>query len=262
MNNLIYQVAIGEQSKLYEVCIDSVAQYCNRMGFTHYVLREPLMRIRPDMNRTGRSKEAVEKLGYLPIYEKENAFSKLTEYDNVAIIDADVYIKSSVTEDIFGQLGDAEFSAMIEASGPITKEHKIKLLRYGEMQYGKIKSAVSWSGGIAQFMNMGVMVMSNKNNMVKRGRLLPPSDFIHRPEFKDFVDGIGSYKWSTDQTLLNYWLYYDKIHTSNLDWKWNALYTAVDNEAIRNAYAIHFFLKDKLLHKGENIEEILKKLGE
>jgi hypothetical protein len=31
--------------------------------------------------------------GYLPIYEKENAFDYLDDYDQIAIIDADIYIR-------------------------------------------------------------------------------------------------------------------------------------------------------------------------
>ena len=45
------------------------------------------------MARTGRSKEAVERLGYMPIYEKENAFTHLGEFEQIAIIDSDIYIR-------------------------------------------------------------------------------------------------------------------------------------------------------------------------
>ena len=83
MKRMIYQVAVGKQSKLYEYCIQSVANYCNKYNMTHIVQREPILKIRPDMSRTGRSKEAVERLGYMPIYEKENAFTYLNQYEQV-----------------------------------------------------------------------------------------------------------------------------------------------------------------------------------
>ena len=33
MKRMIYQVAVGEQSKLYEYCIQSVANYCLMQSF-------------------------------------------------------------------------------------------------------------------------------------------------------------------------------------------------------------------------------------
>ena len=86
MKRMVYQVAVGAQSKLYEHCIQSVANYCNKYNMKHIVQREPILKIRPDMAVTGRSKEAVERLGYMPIYEKENAFTHLHEYEQIAII--------------------------------------------------------------------------------------------------------------------------------------------------------------------------------
>ena len=68
MDRMIYQVAVGKQSNLYEHCIKSVANYCKKYNLKHIVQTEPILKIRPDVNRTGRSKEAVERLGYLPIF--------------------------------------------------------------------------------------------------------------------------------------------------------------------------------------------------
>ena len=48
------------------------------------------------------------------------------------------------------------------------------------------------------------------------------------------------------------------MNLTRLDWKWNALYTAVSNEHLREAHFVHFFLKDKLPQRGENIEELRK----
>jgi hypothetical protein len=44
----------------------------------------------------------------------------------------------------------------------------------------------------------------------------------------------------------------------HMDYRWNALYTAVKPEAVKQAYFVHFFLKDKLPNKGENVEELMK----
>ena len=40
MKRMIQRAAVGEQSKLYEYCIQSVANYCNKYNMTHIVQRE------------------------------------------------------------------------------------------------------------------------------------------------------------------------------------------------------------------------------
>ena len=90
MKRLIFQVSVGKPSKLYTTCIDSVADYCKKYSIDHIVLTEPKLKIRPDPSRTGRSLQAVEKLGYMPIYEKENAFEYFDRYDQIAIVDSDI----------------------------------------------------------------------------------------------------------------------------------------------------------------------------
>ena len=80
--------------------------------------------------------------------------------------------------------------------------------------------------------------------------------FLNRMEFKEFVDGVGTYKWSTDQTLLNYFLKKYKIPTRHLGSTWNGLYGAVHN--IKDCNFVHFFLRDKLPNNGEDFEELKK----
>ena len=41
-----------------------------------------------------------------------------------------------------------------------------------------------------------------------------------------------------------------------MDWKWNGLYTA--NTRIKDCYFVHFFLKDKLPERGENVNQLMK----
>ena len=83
-------------------------------------------------------------------------------------------------------------------------------------------------------------------------------EFISRQEFKMFVDGMGPWKWSTDQTLLNYWIRNERMNIQKLNWKWNALYTAIDNKKIKEANFIHFFKQQALPSNGENIEQLMK----
>ena len=83
-----------------------------------------------------------------------------------------------------------------------------------------------------------------------------PKQFLSRPRFKPFVDGQGNWKWSTDQTLLNTWIKEEKMNVHHLDWRFNGLYTA--NTNIRECHFVHFFLKDKLPERGENVEQLMK----
>ena len=41
-----------------------------------------------------------------------------------------------------------------------------------------------------------------------------------------------------------------------IDWRFNGLYTA--NTNIRECHFVHFFLKDKLPDRGENVEQLMK----
>ena len=66
---------------------------------------------------------------------------------------------------------------------------------------------------------------------------------------------MGPWKWSTDQTLLNYWVKKEKMTVNNLDWKWNGLFTA--NTNIKECNFVHFFLKDKLPNRGENVKDLM-----
>ena len=75
MKRMIFQVSVGKPSKLYEHCIESVAHYCANHDIEHIVLTQPKLRIKPDIFSSGRSEESYMKYGgYLPIFEKENAF--------------------------------------------------------------------------------------------------------------------------------------------------------------------------------------------
>ena len=87
---------------------------------------------------------------------------------------------------------------------------------------------------------------------------MTPKEFLTQSKFKPFVDGQGAWKWSTDQTLLNVWVKDEKMKVNNLSYHWNALYSGVHMEMLKDAHFIHFFLKDKLPERGENVEELMK----
>ena len=256
MKRLIYQVYLGKRSKLYDHCTESVKAYAKRIGADYELQRTPILMIKPDVFMTNRSVESYEKHGgFLPIYEKENAFAYLREYDQIAIIDADVWIRDTAGN-IFDDLStDYDFGAVVEREMPLSPQYITKIIQYSKMQYGNLRDVDwKWNNAGGEFMNMGVMVLNKSVNEYLRGET--PMQFLRRPEFKAFIDGMGPWKWSTDQTLLNWWIRKEKMKIKNLDWKWNGLYTA--NPAIKQCHFVHFFLKDKLPDRGENVEELMK----
>lgn len=257
MKTLIYQVYTGKRSKLYDHCTYSVAEYAERIGAEYIQQRQPILMIKPDIFQTNRSNESYMKYGgFLPIYEKENAFTYLKTYDQVAVIDADVFIRPEVTDSIFDDVpSDYDFGAVVERDMPITEKYKQKISNYSRMQYGTIKN-VDWKWNTlgAEFMNMGVMVLNKSIEKYLNGET--PKQFLNRPRFKPFIDGMGPWKWSTDQTLLNTWIREEKMNIKHLDWKWNGLYSA--NTKIKECNFVHFFLKDLLPNRGENVEQLMK----
>ena len=256
MKKLIYQVYVGKKSNLYDHCTASVKSYASKIGADYIQQTSPKLMIKPDVFQTNRSKESYEKYGgYLPIYEKENAFDYFSEYDQIAIIDADVYIRPTAP-DVFKELkSDTDFAGVIERDMPITTKYAQKITGYSRMQYGSpsISKLFSWNDRGADFYNMGIMIM---NKSIYKYINQSAKDFITRPEFKGFVDGLGPWKWSTDQTLLNYWVKKERMNAQNLSYKWNGLYGA--NVKIQHCHFVHFFLKDHLPNKGENVDQLMK----
>jgi hypothetical protein len=258
MRRLIYQVYVGRKSKLYDLCTKSVEEYCFTHDIDHFVQRDPILRIKPDVFATNRSKESYEKHGgYLPIFEKENAFTYWPKYDQIAIVDADIWIRPD-SPNIFDELTpEYDFGGVVEREMPITEQYRQKIHNYSRMQYGAINLDWKWdkqSGG--EFFNMGMMLMNKSMSKYLKGQT--PHQFINRAEFKPFVDGMGPWKWSTDQTLLNTWIKQEKMNVKHLDWKWNGLFKGIEDDKVKEAYFVHFFLKDKLPNQGENIEELMK----
>lgn len=247
---LIYQVAVGPCPPFYEDCIASVARYCARHGFEHRVQREPLLRIAP--LRSARSANAL-RLGYLPIFEKEAAFAHLDR--PVAIVDADVYVRASAPS-IFD--GAECFAAVRERDMPLTPKYREKIRKYSAGHYRPLAD-VDWewdAAGTAGFYNMGVTVWTPAVREYLRGQT--PVEFLRRPEFERFVNGEGSWRWSTDQTLLNWWVRSSGMPRRDLDWRWNALYGAVPD--VKEAHFVHFFLSAKMPEGGAEIPRLLRVL--
>lgn len=265
---LIFQVNIPVRGKsnLYEFCNWSAVNYCSRYGIDYKILTEAQLKILPDMNRTKRNKNGLMKeAGCLPIFEKEWAFTFLNDYDQIAVIDSDIYIREDAPN-IFDELPfEFDWGGVQERDLPLTKGHRSKIQGYSKVSFKHpAASDVDWDwnkDGIAGFMNMGMMIF-NKSIMKYIPEWNNPRDFIMRPEFKDFVDGVGPLWHSTDQILLNYWLRKCGANVKRMDWRWNAMYRGAEDSRIKEAYFVHFFLKDQIRPgKGEDIAAVKKILG-
>lgn len=253
MRRLIYQVYVGPRSKLYDYCVRSFDTYCAMHGIAHIVQTKPLLKITPDPETSGRSMGAS-RLGYLPIFEKENALAYLDRYDRVAVVDADVWARPGAP-DVFEALGDAEFGAVVERDMPLTEKYLHKIRGYSRGLFGPLEDVDwRWDDRGAEFANMGIMVMAAPLRERMRGQT--PAQFLARPGFKRFVDGVGKWKWSTDQVLLNWWLRKEGVPFTALDWRWNGLYGALEDGRVQEAHFVHFFLRDHLPQRGENVEEL------
>ncbi len=209
MRRLIFQVAVGEVPAFYGPCMKSVQDYAYRIGAEYCYINEPKLRIVPKASQ--RSENAL-RLGYLPIFEKEYGFSYLGVYDQVAIIDADVYIRD-IAPDIFSIALGFDFAGVLEQDLPLQPQYERKIKNYAKDQYGDSKRP---------FYNMGVTVWSANILTYLNGET--PKQFIERPEFEKFVNGEGKYRWSTDQTLLNTWVKDTGMSTRCIDWRWNCMY--------------------------------------
>lgn len=261
MRNLIYQVSVGQNTPgFYKICMKSVEDYCSKHNITYIKETEAKLKIRPVKSQ--RSVQAVERLGYLPIFEKEVAFDYLDDYDNICIIDADIYIRDNAPN-IFEQLDDDTiFAGVLEKDMPLTPQYVNKIKTYSKGQYERLTN-VNWNQSPTygfEFYNMGLMLFSSKIKEYLNGDT--PEEFIKRKEFERFVNGEGNWKWSTDQTLLNYWVRESGMKLKNLDWKWNSLFKGVKDEVLTESYFIHFFLSGNLPQKGNEIPKIIRDLDQ
>jgi hypothetical protein len=257
MNNMIYQVKVGPNPPaFYDVCIDSVARYCQKYNIKHIIQTEPVLKIRPVNSH--RSENAL-RLGYLPILEKENAFEYLDRYDKICIVDSDIYIRDHAPN-IFDEIDDkTAFAGVYEKDMPLTNEYQKKIVSYSKGQYETLADSGMETGSFGfAFFNMGLMLFTKAILPHLAGQT--PEQFLRRKEFEDMINGKGNWRWSTDQSLLNFWVHSSGMTRKSLDWKWNALFKGIRDEKLKESYFLHFFLSNNLPCKGNEIPEIIANL--
>jgi len=261
MKRLIFQVYIPIEGKnpLYDFCMPSVKVYADRVGADYKVLREMKMKIPVNMNRTGRNKKGlISKAGNcLPIMEKSVALEYFPEYDQILIVDADIAIKDTAP-DIFEELTpEYHFGGVLERDAPLTPGHKNKIKGYSNDMFKRAPcNSVQWDWNDcgADFMNMGLMLFNKSFMELLEGD--SPREFLMRDEFADFRDGIGLFKYSTDQVMYNYFLKKSKANVKHLDWKWNALHRGARPERMNEAYFVHFFLQKQMGSNAHNMNHL------
>ena len=115
------------------------------------------------MKRTGRSKEAVERLGYLSMKKKKKKEMRLNILTDttIAIVDSDIYIKSTAPN-IFDDLGqEYDFGGVLEREMPIESQISNKIRKYSQSAFTNLKDVDwRWNNLGAEFYNMGLMVMN------------------------------------------------------------------------------------------------------
>ena len=255
--NLIYQVYLGEEKKLYNHCTESVKRYAETIGADYKILTFPKLRITPNIFRTDRRDKTGgwKKLGYMAIFEKENVFDYFKDYDKCCVIDSDIWIRPG-SPNIFNEIDDETVASVYECDLPMNEAYAQKIKGYSTSIWSNYDYDWEWNprtGGA--FFNSGVMLYNSKK-MLQALNGMSPRQFLEQSMLADFVDGVGPLKWQSDQMTLNYWFKAKGINVKKLNWKWNALYTAVLD--IKEAFFVHFFLKDKLPNGGENVEELME----
>ena len=103
-------------------------------------MREPKLKIKPNPATSNRSKESWKKYGgYLPIYEKENIFQYINDYDQLCVIDADIWIRPG-SPNIFKEVNSThDLGAVFERELPLNKKYRRQTVDYSKKQLSPLK---------------------------------------------------------------------------------------------------------------------------
>lgn len=239
---LIYQVAIGEPRPLWERCMGSVRTYAERHGIDHFIQPEMVLKIVP--KHSHRSPQAIA-LGGLPNLEKLAGLARFDRYDQIALIDSDVYAAPDAPS-IFDAVDPAcDVAGVTERSLPITAAYARKLDGYERAQFGPVL------GVGLPFLQAGVLVYNRSF-----ARFLPdgPKAFWEQPSLERFINGEGAFRWQSEQTTLNWFLRSHGAKVQLIDPKWNMLFGATTTLA--GAAFVHFFLSSHLT--GDDPVEMIR----
>jgi hypothetical protein len=220
-----------------------MAAYADRIGVDYHCQRHAILRIAPKNSR--RSASAL-KLGYLPILEKTSALDYLDRYDSVAVIDADVWV-SPIAPSIFDQCQWAHMNAVFERHLPLNRAYQKKLDSYERNMFGPL------DGVGLPFFNGGVMVFHQNIR-----EFIPESaaEFLQREELQRFIDGVGQWRYSTDQVLWNWVAGATGMDVAGLAPRFNWLYGMVEKGWESHGWFHHFLLSSHLT--GDDPETMIR----
>jgi len=213
MKNLIYQVWVGEIRPGVQASIDNIEAYAMSIGADYYFDHNP---------KLGKIKSGVAK-GYYdwmnPIHMK-----KFDVYDKIAVLDCDIYVPDTVTDNIF--------DVPIKDVGICTEPNQPKLravnpnARIGKNADEKWAKVLKkeWDidlprdeDGLVKVYNAGVVIFS------KEGRLKIREKFLSYTDYMNTIQRHGMDRF--------YWLDQNYFHAmmvkfcdyTEMDNEWNAL---------------------------------------
>ena len=258
MKRLIFQVYVSHRSKLYDVCTASVKEYAASIGVDYYCQTAPILKVKPDLFQSNRSRSSWEKYGgYIPIFEKENFIDHFKDYDQICIVDGDIWIRPD-SPNVFEQFdSNYDMAAVYETETPTDSAYTQRVKNYANEQLAPMPQ-FNWEGN--QFFNSGMLIYDN--NIKPKIKQKTAREFIDRLDFQDFINGKGPWKWQGDQIMLNYFTKKEKVNVQHLDYKWNCLYNpnfgGIDRKLAREAYFIHFFQAVKLGKYADDVKGLIK----
>lgn len=244
MRRLVYQVAIGPRRPLWEQCIESMARYCARHGFTHEVQREPILRIRP---KASQRSEGALRLGYLPNCEKMAGLSLFDQFEQIAIVDSDVWATADAPSIFDGVPPSCDLAAVTERALPISPIYARKLDRYERMQFAPL------DGVGLPFLQCGVIVYNRSFTRFMPGG---PKGWYEQLELERFVNGEGPWRWQTEQVTLSWFCRAKGVDVAALDPRFNWLFGAILTAHRLEGWFHHMFLSEHLT--GTDPEQMVK----
>jgi len=244
VKRLLFQVLIGERRPLWEKCVRSAAAYAARIGCVHQVQLEMVLKVMP--KKSQRSEGAV-RLGGLPNLEKLNGLSYLHEFEQIALIDSDVYITDSAPNIFDCVPTDCDVAGVTERALPISPLYARKLDRYEQMQFAPV------NGVGLPFLQCGVMVYNRSFQ-----RFMPdgPKAFWEQPSLERFINGEGGWRWQSEQCTLSWFLRANSVNVAALPIQFNWLYGALQPGRMHEGWFHHLFLSEHL--KGDDPAEMIR----
>jgi hypothetical protein len=264
MKNLIYQVVVGGENKLYEYFVQKVNVYCKKHGIDHYVQRTPLLNLQMNKNEsylwtnkqnslnTSRIKSFLN-LGYLAIFEKLNGLINYDNYDNVCILDADIYVKET-SPNIFEEFDNNKFDCafVYTLEQPWINKNNIKnVARSFYRDYYTVNKELKTNIPIIKIFDSPCFDIFNNSFMLFSSNFLRKQfenisiiDFLEKNQYKYFVGDLSkpvTQAGVSSDIFCNFWIMNNNFSIQRLHWKWDLEFNFdLEKQTLDEANFIHF----------------------